>query len=193
MLLIGYINLFTFTFFTAPTTNICAPDFKPRTTILLEDNDLGHTLEPSSEGSLKLLTYLNAASWSTTWMEYISNAETPTFDDSYYHDYFNMRSLANIHKGSNYFYMGYFPGGNIGKGPRYIALFELQYSKRIFNCKQIIQNPKQIDLDSSLVDFKNEIQELTEKSFVFLKYSELKRPEQMKYFLEWRFNVDPSK
>jgi len=44
-----------------------------------------------------------------------------------------------------------------------------------------------------LVDFKNEIQELTEKSFVFLKYSELKRPEQMKYFLEWRFNVDPSK
>tara|TARA_Y100000992_G_C21211537_1_gene465712 strand:+ start:216 stop:794 length:579 start_codon:yes stop_codon:yes gene_type:complete len=160
----------------------------PRSSLFLEETNLIHSLEPPSGGSLKLLTHLNAGSWSYNWLMYISSEDTPDFDEHYYMDYFNMRGMSNVYTNNKFFYLGFYPDNvNCNEGPMYIALFELMYSKRIFNCKIIIQNPHYIMYNSSLKEFKQEIKQLTDSAYVFFKYSELNRPEQIRYYLDWNY------
>ena len=152
------------------------------------ETDLIKSLEPPSGGSLKLLTHINAGSWSYNWLMYISANNTPHFDVQYYMDYFNMRGLSNIYTSSNFFYLGYFPDNiKCNEGPMYISLFELIYPKRVFNCKIIIQNPRYIMYNSTLKEFKQDIKYLTDSAYVFFKYSELNRPEQIRYYLDWNY------
>ena len=161
-------------------------EITPRSSLFLEETKLIHSLEPPSGGQLKLLNHLNAGNWAYSWLMYISSEKTEYFDEHYYMDYFNMRGLCNIYTNANFFYLGYFPDGVIcDKGPMYIALFELMHSKRIFNCKIIIQNPQYITYNSSLIEFKEEIKHLTDTAYVFFKYSDLKREGQIRYYLEW--------
>ena len=177
-------------FLISPKNIYYTPSVYPRANLLLE-TDLIHSLEPPSGGSLKLLTHLNAASWSYNWLMYISSEDTPGFDEHYYMDYFNMRGLSNIYTDSNFFYLGFFPEEIIcNHGPMYISLFELLQSKRVFNCKIIIQNPHYTMYDSTLKEFKQEIKHLTDTSYVFFKYSELNRPEQMRYYLGWNYEIN---
>ena len=118
-----------------------------RNVVFNENNSLIHSLEPPSGGELKLLTHMNAENWAYNWIMYISNENTETFDDHFYMDYFNMRGMSNVFTNSNYFYLGFFPDDiNCNHGPKYIGLFELQHSKRIFNTKMIIENPVSICL-----------------------------------------------
>ena len=154
---------------------------------IVMNDTLIHSLEPPSGGSLKLLTYLNAGSWSYNWLMYISSDNTPNFDEHYYMDYFNMRGVSSMLTNTDFFYLGYFPDGLSNYGPKYIGLFELQQNARIFNTKIIIENPHYIESESKLTDFKEEIIQLTEVAEVFFKYSELDRPEQLRYFLEWNY------
>jgi len=164
----------------------------PRSNIFLTERDvLYSSLEPPSGGQLKLLTHLNAASWSQNWLMYISSKHTPEFDEHYYMDYFNMRGMSNIYIDRNFFYLGFFPDNIITKkGPRYISLFELDNPKRLFSCKIIIENPQYIMYNSSLKEFKNEIKHLTDDAYVFFNYNELNRPEQIRYYLEWNYNIN---
>ena len=166
--------------------------YNPRTFVSLnENNKLYSSLEPPSGGQLKLLTHLNAASWSYNWLMYISSDKTPDFDEHYYMDYFNMRGMSNIYTDNDYFYLGFFPDKVItNNGPRYISLFELNNVKRVFNCKIIIENPHYIMYNSSLKEFKQEIKQLTDAAYVFFKYSDLNRPEQIRYYLDWNYNIN---
>tara|TARA_B100000085_G_C18496365_1_gene493498 strand:- start:155 stop:559 length:405 start_codon:yes stop_codon:yes gene_type:complete len=134
---------------------------------------------------------MNAASWSYNWLMYISADDTPEFDEHYYMDYFNMRGACNMYTNSKFFYLGYFPDNiRCNEGPMYIALFELMYSKRIFNCKIIIENPHYLDYDSTLKQFKEEIIYLTDSANVFLKYKDLKREGQLRYYLDWNYEIN---
>lgn len=173
-----------------PINFVYKPIVSPRARLFL-DMDLIHSLEPPSGGSLKLLTHLNAASWSYNWLMYISAADTPEFDEHYYMDYFNMRGLSNIYTNSNFFYLGYFPDGmKCDEGPMYIALFELLHSKRVFNCKIIIENPHYIHYNSTLKEFKHEVKHLTDVAYVFFKYTDLNTPGQLRYYLDWNYEIN---
>ena len=57
--------------------NIYRPCAIPRSSPFLEESSLIHSLEPPSGGSLKLLTHMNAASWTYNWLMYISADDTP--------------------------------------------------------------------------------------------------------------------
>lgn len=185
-----YILCALFSFILQPPTVFYKTNAVPRAAVSLE-SDLIHSLEPPSGGSLKLLTHLNAASWSYNWLMYISAEDSIDFDEHYYMDYFNMRGLCNIYTNSNFFYLGYYPDGvHCREGPMYIALFELIHSKRIFNCKIIIENPHYTFLNSTLKEFKDDIKYLTDTAFVFFKYSDLKREGQMRYYLEWNYQIN---
>ena len=78
----------------------------------------------------------------------------------------------------------------------YIANSEVQYSdhyyldykKRIFNTKCIIENPYYMDGDSELTNFKKHIIDLTESAYVFFKYTDLNTPGQVRYYLEWKLH-----
>lgn len=191
MILISFIFSFISSF-TFPLHNKCvyAPDVIPKVKIYLESK-LAHSLEPPPGGSLKLSTHLNAASWSHNWLMYISSDNTPEFDEHYYMDYFNMRGMSNVHTNSNFFYLGYFPEGmRCNEGPMYIALFELLHSKRVFNCKIVIENPYYTSHNSTLKEFKQEIKHLTDTAYVFFKYSDLDRPEQIRYYLDWKYEIN---
>lgn len=184
--------IYLFLSFIVPLPNnlVYKTNVPPRATLYL-DNDLIHSLEPPSGGSLKLLTNLNAGSWSYNWLMYISAEDTPEFDEHYYMDYFNMRGMSNIYTNSNFFYLGYFPDNIIcNEGPMYIALFELLHSKRIFNCKIIIENPHYIMYDSTLKEFKQEIKQLTDTAYVFFKYSDLNTHGQLRYYLDWNYEIN---
>lgn len=153
--------------------------------------DLINSLEPPSGGSLKILTHLNAANWAQNWLMYISEIDSPVFDEHYYMDYFNMRGLCNIYTNTNFFYLGYYPDGVIcNEGPMYISLFELLPSKRIFNCKIIMENPHYIEYNSTLKKFKYEIKFLTDKAHVFFQYTDLNTPGQLRYYLDWNYEIN---
>ena len=171
--------------------NIYRPYIVPRRPPNLTETNLIDSLEPPSGGSLKLLTHLNAASWAYNWLMYISADDTPEFEEHYYMDYFNMRGLSNTYTNSKFFYLGYFPEGmNCNEGPKYIALFELLHSKRVFNCKIIIENPHYIMYNSTLKEFKQEIKQLTDSAYVFFKYTDLKTPGQIRYYLDWNYEIN---
>lgn len=173
-----------------PNNNGYRPRVSPRSTPHLDAN-LMHSLEPPSGGSLKLLTHLNAASWSHNWLTYISADGTPEFDEHYYMDYFNMRGLSNIYTNTDFFYLGYYPDEmRCNEGPMYIALFELLHSKRVFNCKIIIENPHYIHYNSTLKEFKHEVKHLTDVAYVFFKYTDLNTPGQLRYYLDWNYEIN---
>ncbi len=173
-----------------PNNNVYRPRVSPRSTPHLDAN-LMHSLEPPSGGSLKLLTHLNAASWSHNWLTYISADGTPEFDEHYYMDYFNMRGLSNIYTNTDFFYLGYYPDEmRCNEGPMYIALFELLHSKRVFNCKIIIENPHYIHYNSTLKEFKHEVKYLTDTAYVFFKYTDLNTPGQLRYYLDWNYEIN---
>ena len=44
--------------------------------------------------------------------------------------------------------------------------------------------------NSSLKEFKQEIKQLTDTAYVFFKYSELNRPEQIRYYLDWNYEIN---
>ena len=175
---------------------ICVPDvfyykhsFSRHTIPYLESNNtIEMALEPPSGGELKLLTHLNAENWAHNWVMFIANSGVE-YDDHYYLDYFTMKGMSNMYTSSDYFYLGFFPDSIItNHGPKYIGLFELQHSKRIFNTKCIIENPYYIDGDSELDVFKEYIINLTENAYVFFKYTDLNTPGQVRYYLEWKLH-----
>ena len=153
---------------------------------MIKNDTLINSLEPPSGGSLKLLTHLNAASWSYNWLMYISDPQTDNYDDHFYMDYFNMNGMTNIYTNVEFFYLGYFPDGLVcNQGPKYIGLFRLNHKKRVFNAILLIENPHYTHTDSNLHDFKREVMALTDTAHVFFRYNDLKRPEQIRYYLEW--------
>tara|TARA_X000001036_G_scaffold40404_2_gene32547 strand:- start:2487 stop:3053 length:567 start_codon:yes stop_codon:yes gene_type:complete len=171
--------------------NVYRPCVYTRSSPFLEESSLIHSLEPPSGGSLKLLTNLNAGSWTYNWLMYISADDTPDFDEHYYMDYFNMRGMSNIYTNANFFYLGYFPENvKCNKGPMYIALFELLHSKRVFNCKIIVENPHYIMYNSTLKEFKQELKQLTDSAYVFFKYTDLNTPGQLRYYLDWNYEIN---
>ena len=180
-----------FSFITPIHKHIYRANVIPRSSVFLEETNLIDSLEPPSGGKLKLLTHLNAGNWAYNWLMYISGDNTPEFDEHYYMDYFNMRGMTNVYTDSNFFYLGFYPDGiHCKEGPVYISLFELIYSKRVFNCKIIIENPHYIMYNSSLKEFKQEIKQLTNSAYVFFKYSDLNRPEQIRYYLAWNYEIN---
>ena len=156
--------------------------------LISNSSNLIRSLEPPSGGELKLLTHLSAEQWSHNWILYIANSEVQ-YSDHYYLDYFTMKGMANMYTSSEYFYLGYFPNSIItNQGPKYIGLFNLDYKKRIFNTKCIIENPYYMDGDSELTNFKKHIIDLTESAYVFFKYTDLNTPGQVRYYLEWKLH-----
>ena len=150
------------------------------------DDSLITSLESGGSSELKLLTHLNAESWAHSWLMYISDETTPDFDEHYYRDYLNMLSVASGYTSKEYFYLGFFPSGTrTYEGPKYIGVFQLIPQKRVFDTIIIMENPYYLDDPSNLTDFKNNVIYLTEASYVFFKFSGLKRPEQMRYYLAW--------
>jgi len=178
-----------FSFICAPDVFYCKHTFRRSNIPYLESNNtLEKSLEPPPEGELKLLTHLNAENWAHNWVMFIANSGLE-YDDHYYLDYFTMKGMANMYTSSEYFYLGFFPDSIItNRGPKYIGLFELQYSKRIFNTKCIIENPYYIDGNSELDLFKEYIINLTENAYVFFKYTDLNTPGQVRYYLEWKLH-----
>ena len=156
--------------------------------IFLDDEEsLQKSLEPPSGGELKLLTNLNAENWAHNWLLYIANSGVE-YNDNYYNDYFTMKGMTNMYTSPEYFYLGYFPSSRItAEGPKYIGLFELQYRKRIFNAKCIIENPFYMEDESELFYFKELIIQLTESAYVFFNYKDLNKTGQVRYMLEWNF------
>jgi hypothetical protein len=181
-LLISFVNPF------CNTALFYRPTVHRRTSLFLE-TDLLKSLEPPSGGELKLLTHLNAGSWTYNWLMYISSQYTEDFDEHYYMDFFNMRTLSSAYTSPTYFYLGFYPDGvNCKNGPKYLGLFELQTTKRIFNTKYIVENPYYVDGDSKLLEFKKSLIHLTDTAFVFLNYKELNRPEQLRYYMSWNYD-----
>lgn len=188
IIMISILYLF-FSFIHIPDVFYCKPKFSRCTIPYLESNNtLEMSLEPPSGGELKLLTHLNAENWAHNWVMFIANSGVE-YDDHYYLDYFTMKGMSNMYTSSEYFYLGFFPDSIItNHGPKYIGLFELQHSKRIFNTKCIIENPYYIDGDSELDLFKEYIINLTENAYVFFKYTDLNTPGQVRYYLEWKLH-----
>ncbi len=181
-LLISFVNSFH------NTVSVYRPAVHSRTSLFLE-TDLLKSLEPPSGGELKLSTHLNTGSWAYNWLMYMSSEDTKDFDEHYYMDFFNMRTLSSVYTNPNFFYIGFYPDDLKCKhGPKYIGLFELQYIKRIFNTKCIIENPYYLDTDSKLIEFKKKVIHLTDKADVVLNYKELNRPEQLRYYMSWNYD-----
>lgn len=169
-------------------TNCIKPYFTPRNGYVnLGDDSLISSLEEFGGSSeLKLLTHLNAEGWSSSWLMHISQESTPFFDEHYYRDYLNMLSVAPSYTSKEYFYLGFYPEGSRNyDGPKYIGVFKLLHSQRIFNTIMIIENPHYIGDDSHLINFKYILMHMTDSSHVFFKFNDLKRPEQMRYYLAW--------
>ena len=100
-----------------------------------------------------------------------------------------MRTLSSAYTSPTYFYLGFYPDGvNCKNGPKYLGLFELQTTKRIFNTKYIVENPYYVNGDSKLLEFKKSLIYLTDTAFVFLNYKELNRPEQLRYYMSWNYD-----
>tara|TARA_B100000963_G_scaffold358555_1_gene383462 strand:- start:5608 stop:6183 length:576 start_codon:yes stop_codon:yes gene_type:complete len=171
------------------TPGILVHNVKPRTTIFLDENStLSHALVPPSGGELKLLTHLSVENWAHNWLMYIANSGVE-YDDHYYMDYLNMKGMANMYTSTEYFYLGFYPDNIItNQGPKYIALLDLQHKKRIFNTKCLIENPYYMDGNSELSYFKELLINLTESAYVFFKFTDLNRPGQVRYYLEWKHN-----
>ena len=168
--------------------NCIKPHFNVRNSYVnLGDNSLINSLEQFGGSSeLKLLTHLNAEGWSSSWLKYISEESTPFFDEHYYRDYLNMLSVAPSYTSNDYFYLGFYPDGLINNnGPKYIGVFKLLHKKRIFNTIMIIESPYYTEDDSNLINFKYILNHMTDASYVFFKFNDLKRPEQMRYYLAW--------
>lgn len=180
---------FIYSFISLPDVFHCNYNFiRTKEPFLISNNTLESSLEPPLGGELKLLTHLNAESWAHNWILFIANSGV-IYDDHYYLDYFTMKAMANVYTSSGYFYLGFFPDSTFkNEGPKYIGLFDLQHKKRIFNTKCIIENPYYLDEESQLHIFKQYIINLTNKAFVFLDYSELNTPGQIRYYLEWKLN-----
>lgn len=175
-------------FIRVPNLFYCKHSCRTNIPYLESNSTLEMSLEPPSGGELKLLTHLNAENWAHNWVMFIANSGQE-YDDHYYLDYFTMKGMSNMYTSSEYFYLGFFPDSIItNHGPKYIGLFELQHSKRVFNTKCIIENPYYIDGNSELDLFKEYIINLTENAYVFFKYTDLNTPGQVRYYLEWKLH-----
>jgi len=157
--------------------------------IIIKDKNMSliKSLQPSGDDELKLMKHIDVEIIAHNWLMHLSNSNEE-YDEHYYMDYFNMRGMVNMYNGREYFYIGYFPKCESILGPKYIGLFELQHKKRILNTKLIIENPKYISGESLLLEYKDLMLILTDKAFVFLNYKELNRPEQIRYYYEWKYN-----
>ena len=163
------------------------PEFPKRSVYVnLEDTSLIDSLEEFSGNSeLKLLTHLNAEGWANSWLLHIARENTPFFPENYYRDYLNMLSVASSYTSKEYFYLGFYPDGlRNNNGPKYIGAFKLLHNKRIFETIMLMESPYYID-ESYLINFKYILKNMTDSSHVFFKFDKLKRPEQMRYYLEW--------
>ncbi len=152
------------------------------------EESLIKSLEPPSGGELKLLTHLSTENWAHNWLLYIANSGVE-YNDNYYMDYFSMKGMSNMYTSPEFFYLGYFPDSRITtQGPKYVGLFELQYKKRIFNTKCIMENPYYMEDKSELLQFKDLVTQLTDNAHVFFNYKDLNKPGQIRYLLQWNFN-----
>ena len=164
------ILIFLFSFIPLNFIEYKRPIVKPILIQLDDEESLQQSLEPPAGGELKLLTYIGAENWAHKWLLYIANSGVE-YNDNYYNDYFTMKGMTNMYTSPEYFYLGYFPDSRITfEGPKYIGLFELQYKKRIFNAKCIIENPFYMEDESELLYFKELIIQLTESAYVFFNY-----------------------
>lgn len=166
--------------------------FKPQISkrngfVTLEDDSLISSLEEFGGSSeLKLLTHMNAEGWANSWLMHISHETTPFFDEHYYRDYLNMLSVSTSYTSKEYFYLGFYPKDSPGHdGPKYIGVFKLMHKQRIFDTIMIIENPYHLDDDSNLVNFKYIVTHMSDSAHVFFKFDNLKKPEQMRYYLAW--------
>ncbi len=160
----------------------------PRCNIYCEE-DLNLSLIPPSGGELKLLTNLNAESWSYNWITMISSDNTQEYDEHYYMDLFNMRGMANMYTSEKYFYMGFFPDSKFcNNGPKYIGLFELDYINKVLDTKIIVENPHYIDDDSTFHKFRDAVKKISDESQVTLNYMGLNRPGQIRFYYLWNLN-----
>lgn len=175
-------------FIASQCINCIKPHFPRRNTIInLEDNSLYNSIEEYDGGAeLKLLTHLNAEGWANSWLMHISHETTPSFDEHYYRDYLNMLSVSASYTSKEYFYLGFYPKDSPGHdGPKYIGVFKLMHKQRIFDTIMIIENPYHLDDDSNLVNFKYIVTHMSDSAHVFFKFDNLKKPEQMRYYLAW--------
>lgn len=166
--------------------------FKPQISkrngfVTLEDDSLISSLEEFGGSSeLKLLTHMNAEGWANSWLMHISHETTPFFDEHYYRDYLNMLSVSTSYTSKEYFYLGFYPKDSPGyDGPKYIGVFKLMHKQRIFDTIMIIENPYHLDDNSNLVNFKYTLTHMSDSAHVFFKFDNLKKPEQMRYYLAW--------
>jgi hypothetical protein len=167
--------------------NYIKPDIPKRTAYVSLDQNLFNSIEEYDGGAeLKLLTHMNAESWANSWLMHISHETTPFFDEHYYRDYLNMLSVSASYTSKEYFYLGFYPKDSPGyDGPKYIGVFKLMHKQRIFDTIMIIENPYHLDDDSNLVNFKYIVTHMSDSAHVFFKFSGLKKPEQMRYYLAW--------
>jgi len=176
------------TFIASAQISCFKPEFNKRNVrVNLEDDSLISSLgEFGGSSELKLLTHLNGEGWANSWLMHIAQESTPFFDEHYYRDYLNMLSVAQSYTSKEYFYLGFYPDEKRNyDGPKYIGVFKLLHSQRIFNTIMIIENPHYTEDDSHLINFKYILMHMTDASHVFFKFNDLKRPEQMRYYLAW--------
>jgi hypothetical protein len=174
-------------FIASQCINYIKPRISRRNACINLEQDLFNSIEEYDGGvELKLLTHMNAQGWSNSWLMHIAHESTPFFDEHYYRDYLNMLSVSAGYTSKEYFYLGFYPedsrGGN---GPKYIGVFKLMHRQRILDTIMIIENPYNLDDDSNLANFKDTIIHMADTAQVFFKFNNLKKPEQMRYYLAW--------
>ena len=174
-----------FSFLFNPSAKV--KNINPRCNIICEN--IEDSLVPPSGGELKLLTHLNVENWAYNWISMISDEQTGFYDEHFYLNLFYMRGMTNMYTSPEYFYIAFFPDAKFSSlGPRYIGLFYLETSNRIINTKLIIENPHYIGDDSTILNFRNSIIELTDSADVFFNFKELDRPGQLRYYYSWYYN-----
>jgi hypothetical protein len=140
--------------------------------------------------NLRIVTYGGAITYSKKWIyDMIDfNWNYPTF---MYTDMYNMRDFAIENKTKNYLYLEYNPPDidTTKLGPYYVVAIEVIVTKKELLVCSIIQNPNyMIDKDTHRFhEFKKEITDLSENSFMFLKIERLKKYSNKRYYLSWLY------
>lgn len=146
-------------------------------------------LENGDHNNLILLNNEITSEWCKNWIYEMSlykkdeDIDYPQFMIS---DIMSMRIYCETNKKDNFFYIGYVPTNvNTMNGPLYIGAFQLIQGKRIFNFEKIIQNPNNKLLETSVIDFKNDLYDLGKLTNCIMNIKPLHNFSDNRYWLDF--------
>ena len=142
-------------------------------------------LENGEHNNLILLNNEITSEWCKNWL-YDMTLYKKDYPQYMYTDIMSMRIYCETNKDENFFYVAYVPTNvDTIKGPLYIGAFQLIECKRIFNIERIIQNPSNKFLKTSVIDFKNDLQELGKITDSIMNIKPLKNFSDNRYWLDF--------